>query len=69
MEDYSDVNVAVVFDKLPEEYLGYPVIDGDTTDLRFLDDTGVIVGLLAKGDAKKDTSGFVVKVSPVGDIL
>lgn len=54
------MNVAVVFDSLPKEYLGIPVIDGDKTDLRFLDPSGVIVGLTAKGDAKKDTSGFVI---------
>lgn len=54
-------NVAVVFDKLPETYLGKPVIDGDVSDLRFLDPKGVIVGLKAKGKAKKDSSGFVVK--------
>ncbi|MDX0762391.1 hypothetical protein GOD36_08930 [Sinorhizobium medicae] len=37
------------------------VIDGDQTDLRFLDPQGVIVGLYAKGRAAKaDTSGFVV---------
>lgn len=58
-------NVAVVFDKLPQTYLGKPVIDGDETDLRFLDPKGVIVGLKAKGKAKKDTSGFVVKVSDI----
>lgn len=34
--------------------------DGDEDDLRFLDDEGVIVGLTAKGDAKKDLSGFVI---------
>jgi hypothetical protein len=39
-----------------------PVVDGDTTDLRFLDPTGCIVGLRAKGKATKDTSGFVVHV-------
>jgi len=38
------------------------VIDGTETDLRFLDEQGVIVGLLAKGKAKKDISGFVVDV-------
>jgi hypothetical protein len=37
-----------------------PVIDGDSDDMRFLDPTGVIVGLYAKGAAKRDTSGFVV---------
>jgi hypothetical protein len=35
------------------------VIDGDETDLRFLDPQGVIVGLYAKGNAKRDRSGFV----------
>ena len=54
-------NVAVVFSgELPKEYLGVPVINGDEDDMRFLDPAGVIVGLSAKGDAKKDTSGFVV---------
>ena len=55
-------NIAVVFDKLPDTYLGKRVIDGDDTDLRFLDDKNVIVGLKAKGKGKKDDSGFVVKV-------
>lgn len=53
-------NVAVVFDAMPETYLGRKVIDGTETDLRFLDEKGVIVGLLAKGKAKKDTSGFTI---------
>mgnify|MGYP000536613644 CR=1 FL=1 len=53
-------NVAVVFNELPEKYLGIPVINGDKNDLRFTDPAGVIVGLIAKGDAKKDSSGFVV---------
>lgn len=56
------MNVAVVFGnkELPKHYLGLPVINGDEHDLRFLDPKGVIVGLSAKGKAKKDTSGFVV---------
>jgi hypothetical protein len=37
----------------------FPVINGDETDLRFLDAKGVIVGLRAKGKARKDTTGFV----------
>lgn len=37
----------------------WEVIDGDEHDLRFLDPPGVIVGLKAKGNAKRDTSGFV----------
>ena len=55
-------NVAMVFgDKeLPTTFRHMAVIDGTDTDLRFLDPRNVIVGLLAKGQAKKDTSGFVV---------
>ena len=52
------VNVAVVFDTkrgepLPKTWNGYRVIDGDLSDLRFLDPKGVIVGLRAKGKARK----------------
>jgi hypothetical protein len=54
-------NVAVVFSgELPQFYLDYPVINGDLTDLRYFDPSNVIVGLKAKGDAKKDQSGFVI---------
>lgn len=57
--DYN-TNVAVVFrKKLPDMWNGYTVIDGDTNDLRFLDQPNSIVGLIAKGKAKKDQSGFV----------
>jgi hypothetical protein len=56
----NGMNVAAVFHKVPETYLGRTVINGDETDLRFLDPKGVIVGLKAKGKAKKDTTGFVV---------
>lgn len=57
-------NVAVVFDKeLPSNYLGYPVVNGDISDLRFLDGKNVVVGLKSKGKARKDTTGFVVKSS------
>jgi hypothetical protein len=59
------LNVAVVFavkktDALPESYFDLPVFNGDESDLRFLDPKGVVVGLYAKGKAKKDTTGFVV---------
>jgi hypothetical protein len=57
-------NVATVFglkktEPMPETYNGRPVFNGDDSDLRFLDPKGVIVGLYAKGRAKKDTTGFV----------
>jgi hypothetical protein len=69
-ENYSNVdhmmqqgyNVAIVFDSLPAIYNGYKVIDGTETDLRFLDEPGVIVGLVAKGKAKQDRSGFTVQL-------
>lgn len=54
-------NVAVVFNELPKTFMGKKVIDGDKHDLRFLDPKGVVVGLVAKGKAKKDESGFVVR--------
>ena len=56
------MNVAAVFDRVPEAYLGRPVIDADEHDLRFLDPKGTIAGLKAKGKAKKDTTGFVRRV-------
>ena len=54
-------NISAVFRKyLPKEYKGYKVINADDTDLRFTDDNNVIAGLAAKGQAKKDYSGFVL---------
>ena len=56
----KNMNVTVVFDKIPAEYKGKPVYNADDTDLRFLDPKGVVLGLKAKGRAKKDRTGFVV---------
>jgi hypothetical protein len=55
----NGMNVAAVFRTLPKSFMGRTVVNGDETDLRFLDAKGVIVGLKAKGRAKKDTTGFV----------
>ena len=71
-------NMAVVFDLCKQNYkglcamtckcpminqwLGYEVINGDESDLRFIDKTNVIVGLHAKGDARKNPSDFVVRI-------
>tara|TARA_R100000306_G_C4341319_1_gene125377 strand:- start:248 stop:643 length:396 start_codon:yes stop_codon:yes gene_type:complete len=65
-------NVAVVFRvcehrghcgcALPESWQGHKVINGDASDVRFEDEQGVIVGLKAKGDARDDTEGFVVRI-------
>ena len=57
------MNAAVVYRTAYHKttWQGYPVVDGDSDDLRFLDPKGGhIVALYAKGKAKKDTSGFVV---------
>jgi hypothetical protein len=42
--------------------MGLPVVSGDDTDIRVNDPKNVIIGLKAKGPAKKDISGFVVRV-------
>jgi hypothetical protein len=54
-------NVSVVFrGGLPDTWNGVRVIDGDEHDLRFTDPKGVIVGLSAKGKARKMDTKFVV---------
>jgi len=57
-------NVAVVFrGSLPDNWQGFDVINGDKTDLRFLDGNSKVIGLVEKGLAKRDQSGFVVDPS------
>ena len=57
----SGLNLSVVFrNQLPAEFLGRPVVDGDQHDLIFLYPDGVIVGLKAKGKARKFEGRFVV---------
>jgi hypothetical protein len=58
----AGLNIVVCFrdGKFPAEFLGRPVVNGDETDLRFLDPAGVVVGLKAKGRAKKSTGPFVI---------
>jgi hypothetical protein len=68
----NKINVAMVFDKVPDNYMGYPVIDGDENDLRHLDKKGVIVGLRYKKVSKtgfdKDAAfknGFAIRTQEV----
>jgi hypothetical protein len=57
----NGLNIAAVFlNKLPKKYLGLNVINGDNHDLRFLDPQRSCIGLIAKGKAKHDQSGFVI---------
>jgi len=51
------MSVVAVYDAIPA---GTP--SADETDLRFLDPKGIMLGLKAKGRAKKDYSGFVIRV-------
>ena len=52
------MSVVAVYDKIPA---GVP--SADETDLRFLDPKGIMLGLKAKGRAKKDYSGFVIRLT------
>jgi len=54
-------------DPKPDYVLGYPTINGDIHDLRFLDDNTKphVVCLFAKGHAYKDKTGFVYDLDTV----
>ena len=57
------MRLAVVFryrTQIPKSFLGMDVVDGDDSDLRFLEPQGVVSALYAKGKAVHDTTGFVV---------
>jgi len=58
--------ISVVFDKLPEQYAGYQVVDGDAYDMRYKDPINSIVGLkFKKVRAKIDFSAtpFVIQTT------
>lgn len=64
-----EMNIAAVFrGPFPEIFLGRPVISGDEDDLRFLDPEGVVVGLKAKGPAKKSNSPLVIDTSVIARV-
>lgn len=55
--------VAMVFEEVPESFLGYKVIDGDAYDMRYIDEESVIVGLKYKqvrNKLDKAKSKFVI---------
>jgi hypothetical protein len=54
------LSVVAVYDEIPAD-----VPSADETDLRFLDPRGIMLGLKAKGRAKKDYSGFVIRLKEV----
>ena len=58
----ANKRVAVVFHKredIPSSFRGWPVVDGDDTDVRHIEPEKVVVALYAKGKARQDQSGFV----------
>lgn len=66
------INIAIVFDAIPETYKGYKVINGDVSDTRFLDEKKVIVGLKYKkmtgkgaNNALAFESGFAIKLGTI----
>ncbi len=62
LSNTANQRTAVVFlnrSEIPESFRGWPVVDGDDTDVRHIEPQQVVVALYAKGKAKADTSGFV----------
>jgi hypothetical protein len=61
------MRLAAVFSdqNLPAYFMGLPVLNGDESDLTFLAPKNTILGLYAKGKAKKDTGGFIIKTIPI----
>lgn len=62
-------NVAVVFeDKLPETFWGYPVVDGDEDDLRFMNRRSTVIGLKYK-KVKDEGGGRINKMDKTGFVF
>lgn len=66
----AGMRIAAVFDKratvlamleTKATFMGLQIVDGDDTDVRHIDPMGCVVALYAKGSAKRDVSGFVVR--------
>jgi hypothetical protein len=63
----KSMRLAAVFSdqNLPAYFMGLSVLNGDESDLTFLAPKNTILGLYAKGKAKKDISGFIIKTIPI----
>ena len=62
LSNTANQRTAVVFlnrSDIPSEFRGWPVVDGDDTDVRHIEPAGVVVALYAKGKARSDATGFV----------
>ena len=64
LAEKTDAPIAVVFKckKLPKTFMGREVVDGDESDLKNVLAGKVIIGLKAKGKARKSNSSFIVEV-------
>ena len=58
----AGMNVAVIVARKARAFNGYPMIDGDEHDLRFLDPEGVFVGLSPKGQLRKERRSEFIHV-------
>ena len=61
------LRIAAVFSdqNIPAYFLNRKVLNGDESDLTFLAPKNSILGLYAKGKAKKDLGGFIIKTIPI----
>jgi hypothetical protein len=61
------LRIAAVFSdqNIPAYFLNREVLNGDESDLTFLAPKNTILGLYAKGKAKKDLGGFIIKTIPI----
>jgi hypothetical protein len=65
LQNPDNKRTAVVFhkrDEIPTSFRGWPVVDGDDTDVRHIEPARVVVALYAKGKAKQDATGFVQRL-------
>lgn len=65
LKNPDNKRAAVVFfrqSEIPKTFRGWNVVDGDNTDVRHIEPSGVVVALYAKGKAKTEDSGFVQKL-------
>lgn len=59
----AGVKVAMVFEKVPEYFMGYKVVNGDLYDMRYKDQAGSIIGLKFKTVREKleKNNTFVIR--------
>lgn len=67
----SGTRIAVVFEELPDAFLGYPVIDGDAYDMRYVDSAQSVIGLKYKkvrNPLDLENSNFVISNSKLENL-